>query len=89
MHPDPLTPRSLAALMRTEVQSAYNYIARLKAHKVIRPIVNCSFRNPQYELIPGTAGPPEDRRGRRNPKASRPISQFTDRAVSRRVHLMR
>lgn len=89
MHPDPLTPRSLAALMRTEVQSAYEYVKRLKRFGVIRPILHCNPRFPQYELVPGTAGPPEDRRGKRNPKASRPISQFTDRAVSRRVHLMR
>lgn len=83
--PDPLTPRDLAALMRIEVSSAYKYVARLKAHGVIRPTLHCSPARPTYELVPGTAGPPEDRRGKRNPKASRPISQFTDK-VLRRLH---
>lgn len=87
VHPDPLSPRSLAALMRIEIESAYAYVKRLKAHQVIRPILHCNPRFPEYELVPGTAGPPPDSRGRkRNPKASRPISQITDRhRTSRRV----
>lgn len=89
VHPDPLSPRSLAALMRTEITAAYDYVKRLKVHNVIRPILHCNPRFPQYELVPGTAGPPDDSRGRkRNPKASRPISKFTDKAT-RRVHLIR
>jgi hypothetical protein len=74
--------------MRTEIKVAYNYIARLKSLKVIRASLHCNPARPEYELVPGTAGPPEDRRGKRNPKASRPISKFTDKA-NRRVHLIR
>lgn len=88
MHPDPLTPRSLAALMRIEISTAYDYLKRLKRHNVIRTTLHCNPARPEYELVPGTAGPPEDRRGKRNPKASRPISKFTDKAT-RRVHLIR
>ena len=80
VHPDPLSPRSLAALMRIEIESAYAYVKRLKALNVIRPVLHCNPRFPEYELVPGTAGPAADARGRkRNPKASRPISQVTDR----------
>jgi hypothetical protein len=89
IHPDPLSPRALAALLRTEITAAYDYVKRLKAHNVIRVVLNCNPRFPEYELVPGTSGPPNDTRGRRrNPKASRPVSQFTDR-VNRRVHLIR
>ncbi len=88
IHPDPLTPRGLAAMMRIEIKVAYNYIHRLKVHNVIRPTRHSNPARPEYELVPGTAGPPPDGRGKRNPKASRPISQFTDKA-SRRVHILR
>lgn len=84
--PDPLSPRALAALMRIETFVAYNYIARLKRAGCIRPVANSSYRFPEYEIVPGAQMPPGDGRGRkRNPKASRPISQFT----VRRVHLIR
>lgn len=85
--PEPLTPRGLAALLRTEVSAAYGYIKRLKSHNVIRLAMPGNRRFPAYELVPGTAGPPADGRGRRNPKASRPISQFTDQP--RRIHRIR
>lgn len=85
--PDPLSPRSLAALMRIEIDSAYAYVKRLKALGVIRQIANCNPRFPEYELVPGTAGPPADARGRkRNPKASRPISQITDRRRTPKIY---
>lgn len=87
--PDPLSPRSLAALMRTEPEVAYNYIARLKRLNIIQPIEHCNRRFPEYALVPGAEPPPEDSRGRkRNTYASRPISNHTDK-VTRRIHRIR
>ena len=91
MKPDPLTPRSLAALMRIEIDSAYDYVARLKSCGVIRPTLHCNPKRPEYELVPGTAGPPADRRGKRNPKASRPptITSGGLAQAARRLHQIR
>lgn len=68
--PLPLSVRGLAAMLRCEVASAYNYIARMKRMKVIKlDPATTSARCPSYLLVDGARRPPDDSRGR---KPSRP-----------------
>jgi hypothetical protein len=66
--PVPLTARVLAAILRCEVKSTYNYIFRLKQMKKIQ-IAGGTARSPSYTVVPGAECPPDDARGR---KPSRP-----------------
>jgi hypothetical protein len=78
MSPNPMTAAYLALVMAIDVASAYDYIARLKAHGCIERIVRFG-RRPGYVLIEGVAMPADDRRGRprRRIRAAMPISQIT------------
>ena len=67
--PMPLTTRALAAMLRCEVESAYNYIVRLKRMKKIHIAPGSTARAPAYALVAGAVPPPDDGRGR---KPSRP-----------------
>jgi hypothetical protein len=68
--PVPLTTRVLAAILRCEIESAYNYIVRLKRMKKIQ-VAGGTARSPAYTVVPGAECPPDDARGR---KASRPAT---------------
>jgi hypothetical protein len=65
----PTTTRTLAALLHCQIESAYNYIVRLKRMKKIQLVQGGTAKAPAYGLVPGATPPPADGRGR---KPSRP-----------------
>lgn len=67
--PNSLTGRGLAAILRCEIRSAYNFIERLKRMNKIVLAPDSTARVPSYVLAEGATRPPDDNRGR---KASRP-----------------
>jgi hypothetical protein len=64
MKPQPISARTLAALMCIEIGTAYNYVKRLKAAGCILECAD-SRKAPVYELVANAAMPAGDRRGRK------------------------
>lgn len=73
--PSPVSARGLAAMLRVEVGSAYNYIKRLKRMKKIEQIGGGS-RSPTYKLVDGATRPPDDARGRKPSRPATAVSQW-------------
>jgi hypothetical protein len=64
MSPEPISARTLAALMSIEIGAAYNYVKRLKAVKCIAE-AGGSGKVPLYGVCEGATMPADDSRGRK------------------------
>lgn len=74
--PAPLSARALAAVLGSEIESTYNYIARLKRMKKIRISPIGTARFPRYVLVEGATLPPNDSRGRKPSRPPTPAARW-------------